>query len=54
MSPFADSVHEALEGLCCILKAEGCTQELEKAERRDDGRLADVRWRDRDLVIPTY
>ena len=35
-------------------KAERCTQEFEKAERRDDGRLADVRWSNRDLVIPTY
>ena len=27
----------------CVFKAEGCTQELEKAESHDDGRLADVR-----------
>ena len=51
---FTDSVHEALEGLCCVFKAKWCTQEFEKAKWRDGARIADARWSNMDLMRPTY
>ena len=51
IQPGAHRVHEALECSGCIFKSHWHPQELEKAERRDDGCFGDIIWMDRNLVI---
>ena len=48
-----DLVHEPLERLCRILKAERHAEELPQTERGDDGRLGDVVCVHWDLVVAT-
>ena len=48
-----DLVHEPLERLCRILKAERHAEKLPQTERGDDGRLGDVVCVHWDLVVAT-
>ena len=45
-------VHKTLECHSCIFKTKWHPHILKQAKRRDDGRLRDVSWQDRDLMIP--